>query len=194
VNILGKIQKGNKELGCRDDFDATIIKSSFGFEKENIHNDIPSLIFTLEDKDGVASQVAFNTGSGWQIVDDGRQIEHKFRKNVVRGSMYGFFQERVLVGLKVNMRGRGKPTEADTWTGLMFHWKIEEISPVVSLPNEKTGKIIHLLPTKYLGGLESSNITPEEELLQLFELIKPSIPIATYEKWKSKLLNNSQTK
>jgi hypothetical protein len=76
----------------------------------------------------------------------------------------------------------------------MFHWKIEEISPVVSLPNEKTGKIIHLLPTKYLGGLESSNITPEEELLQLFELIKPSIPIATYEKWKSKLLNNSQTK
>jgi len=194
VNILGKIQKGNKELGCRDDFDATIIKSSFGFEKENIHNDIPSLIFTLEDKDGVASQVAFNTGSGWQIVDDGRQIEHKFRKNVVRGSMYGFFQERVLVGLRVDMRGRGIPTEADTWTGLMFHWKIEEISPVVSLPNEKTGKIIHLLPTKYLGGLEFSNITPEEELLQLFELIKPSIPIATYEKWKSKLLNNSQTK
>jgi len=191
---LGKVQKGNKELGCRDDFDATIIKSRFGFEKENIQNDIPSLIFTLEHKDGVLSQVAYSTGSGWKIVDDGRRIEHQMRRNVVRGSMYGFFQERVLVGLKVDMRGRGTPTEADTWTGLMFHWKIEEISPVVSLPNEKTGKIIHLLPTKYLGGLEFSNISPEEELLQLFELIKPSIPNATYEKWKSKLLNNSQTK
>ena len=191
---MGKVQKGNKELGCRDDFDATIIKSSFGFEKENIHNDIPSLIFTLEDKDGVLSQVAYSTGSGWKIVDDGRRIEQQVRKNVVRGSMFGFFQERVLVGLRVDMRGCGTPTEADTWTGLMFHWKIEEISPVVSLHNEKTGKIIHLLPTKYLGGLEFSNITPEEELLQLFELIKPSIPIATYEKWKSKLLNNSQTK
>jgi hypothetical protein len=194
VNILGKIQKGNKELGCRDDFDATIIKSSFGFEKENIHNDIPSLIFTLEDKDGVASQVAFNTGSGWQIVDDGRQIEHKFRKNVVRGSMFGFFQERVLVGLRVDMRGCGTPTEADTWTGLMFHWKIEEISPVVSLPNEKTGKIIHLMPTKYLGGLEFSNITVEEELLQLLELTKPTISNATYEEIKNKLRNSSQTK
>ena len=191
---MGKVQKGNKELGCRDDFDATIIKSRFGFEKENIQNDIPSLIFTLEHKDGVLSQVAYSTGSGWKIVDDGRRIEHQMRRNVVRGSMYGFFQERVLVGLKVDMRGRGTPTEADTWTGLMFHWKIEEISPVVSLPNEKTGKIIHLLPTKYLGGLEFSNISPEEELLQLFELIKPSIPNATYEKWKSKLLNNSQTK
>ena len=191
---MGKVQKGNKELGCRDDFDATIIKSRFGFEKENIQNDIPSLIFTLEDKDGVLSQVAYSTGSGWKIVDDGRRIEHQMRMNVVRGSMFGFFQERVLVGLKLDMRGHGTPTEADTWTGLMFHWKIEEISPVVSLPNEKTGKIIHLMPTKYLGGLEFSNITPEEELLQLFELIKPSIPIATYEKWKSKLLNNSQTK
>ena len=180
--------------GSHDVFDATIIKSHFGFEKGELPGANPSLIFTLEDKEGVISQVAFDTGSGWKIVDDGRRIEHQMRMNVVRGSMFGFFQERVLVGLKVNMRGRGKPTEADTWTGLMFHWKIEEICPVVSLPNEKTGKIIHLLPTKYLGGLESSNITPEEELLQLFELIKPSIPIATYEKWKSKLLNNSQTK
>ena len=191
---MGKIKKENMAPGSHDDFDATIIKSHFGFEKGELPGANPSLIFTLEDKEGVISQVAFDTGSGWKIVDDGRRIEHQMRMNVVRGSMFGFFQERVLVGLKVNMRGRGKPTEADTWTGLMFHWKIEEISPVVSLPNEKTGKIIHLLPTKYLGGLESSNITPEEELLQLFELIKPSIPIATYEKWKSKLLNNSQTK
>jgi len=191
---LGKVQKGNMAPRSHDDFDGTIIKSHFGFEKGELTGANPSLIFTLEDKKGGISQVAYSTGSGWQIADDGRKIEHQMRKNVVRGTMYGFFQERVLVGLKLDMRGHGTPTEADTWTGLMFHWKIEEISPVVSLPNEKTGKIIHLLPTKYLGGLEFSNITPEEELLQLFELIKPSIPIATYEKWKSKLLNNSQTK
>ena len=191
---MGKSKKENMAPGSHDDFDGTIIKSHFGFEKGELTGANPSLIFTLEDKKGGISQVAYSTGSGWQIADDGRKIEHQMRKNVVRGTMYGNFQERVLVGLRVDMRGRGTPTEADTWTGLMFHWKIEEISPVVSLPNEKTGKIIHLLPTKYLGGLEFSNITPEEELLQLFELIKPRIPIATYEKWKSKLLNNSLTK
>ena len=191
---MGKIQKGNKELGCRDDFDATIIKSSFGFEKENIHNDIPSLIFTLEDKDGVLSQVAYSTGSGWQIVDDGRRIEHKIRRNVVTGSIMGYLIGRIVKDLDLLMSERGNPTEADVWTGLKFHWKIEEIGLAISLPNERAGKIVHLMPTKYLGGYEFSNITPEEELLQLFELIKPSIPIATYEKWKSKLLNSSQTK
>ena len=76
----------------------------------------------------------------------------------------------------------------------MFHWKIEEISPVVSLPNKNTGKIIQLMPTKFLGGFESSIITVEEELLQLLEIAKPTISSATYEKWKSKLLNSSQTK
>ena len=190
---MGKVQKGNKELGCRDDFDATIIKSRFGFEKENIQNDIPSMIFTMEDKDGVLSQVAYSTGNGWKIVDDGRRIEHQVRKNVVRGTMYGFFQERVLVGLRVDMRGRGTPKEADTWAGLMFHWKIEEIIPVVSLPNENTGKIVHLLPTKYLGGLDLNTITAEEELLQLLELAKPKFSSATYDKIKNNLRNSSQT-
>ena len=191
---MGKIQKGNKELGCRDDFDATIIKSSFGFEKENIHNDIPSLIFTLEDKDGVLSQVVYSTGSGWKIVDDGCRIEHKVRRNVVTGSIMGYLIGRIVKDLDLLMSERGNPTEADVWTGLKFHWKIEEIGLAISPPNERAGKIVHLMPTKYLGGYEFSNITPEEELLQLFELIKPRIPIATYEKWKSKLLNNSLTK
>jgi hypothetical protein len=191
---LGKIKKENMAPGSHDDFDATIIKSHFGFEKGELPGANPSLIFTLEDKEGVISQVAFDTGSGWKIVDDGRRIEHQMRMNVVRGSMFGFFQERVLVGLKVNMRGRGKPTEADTWTGLMFHWKIEEISPVVSLPNKNTGKIIQLMPTKFLGGFESSTITVEEELMQLLEMAKPTISSAAYDKIKNKLRNSSQTK
>ena len=191
---MGKIQKGNKELGCRDDFDATIINSRFDFEKENVRNGIPSLIFTLEHKDGVLSQVAYSTGNGWEIVNDGRRMEHKVRKNVVTSSIMGHLIGRIVKDLDLPMYERGNPTEADVWTGMKFHWKIEEIGLAIALPNERAGKIVHLMPTKYLGGYEFSNMTPEEELLQLFELIKPSIPIATYEKWKSKLLNNSQTK
>jgi hypothetical protein len=159
-----------------DDFDATIIKSRFGFEEGSINSDIPSLIFSLEEKNGDISHVAFSTGSGgWRIVEDGRRVEHQVRRNVVRGSMYGFFQVRVLVGLKVDMRGRGTPTEADTWTGLIFHWKIEEISPVVSLLDKNTGKIIQLMPTKFLGGYEFSTTTPEEELIQALKLADPNI-------------------
>ena len=71
----------------------------------------------------------------------------------------------MLVGLRLDMRGHGTPKEADTWTGLMFHWKIEEISPIVSLPNEKTGNIIHLMPTKFLGGFESKATIPEPIIL-----------------------------
>jgi hypothetical protein len=162
---LGKSKKENMAPGSHDDFDGTIIKSHFGFEKEELTGTNASLIFTLEDKKGGISQVAFDTGNGWKVVDDGRKIEHKFRNNVVRGTMYGLFQERVLVGLRLDMRGHGTPKEADTWTGLMFHWKIEEISPIVSLPNEKTGNIIHLMPTKFLGGFESKATIPEPIIL-----------------------------
>jgi hypothetical protein len=76
----------------------------------------------------------------------------------------------------------------------MFHWKIEEISPVVSLPNKNTGKIIQLMPTKFLGGFESSIITVEEELLQLLEIAKPIVSSTTYDKVKNNLTNSSQTK
>ena len=191
---MGKSKKENMAPGSHDDFDGTIIKSHFGFEKGELTGANPSLIFTLEDQDGVLSQVAYSTGSGWQIVDDGRRIEHKIRRNVVTGSIMGYLIGRIVKDLDLLMSERGNPTEADVWTGLKFHWKIEEIGLAISPPNERAGKIVHLMPTKYLGGYEFSNITPEEELLQLFELIKPSIPIATYEKWKSKLLNNSLTK
>ena len=162
---MGKIQKGNKKLGCRDDFDATIIKSRFDFEKEHVRTEIPSLIFTLEDNDGVLSQVAYATGSAWKIVDDGRRIEHQVRKNVVRGTKLGFLQERVLqgLGLGLGMPERGKPTDAEVWTGLRFHWKMEQISWSIVLPNEKPVKVIHLMPTKYLGGYEfKTTILPKK--------------------------------
>ena len=166
---MKKAHKENTELhpNFHDDFDATIIKSWFGFEERNRSTTTPSLIFTLKEKDGGMSQVAFNTGSGWQIVEDGRRVEHNIRKNFVVNSIMGHLVTRVIKNLEMRMWERGNPRDADVWMGLKFHWKMEEIDLSVPLPNEKPGKITHLMPTEFLRGYKFSSVTEPEESLQL---------------------------
>ena len=184
---MRKAQKRNLELKAsfHDDFDATIIKSWFGFEEENLTGAEPSLIFTLEEKDGNILQVAFNTGIGWQIVEDGHRVEHSgFRKNFVSNSIIGCLIIRVIKGLGMRMAERGHPLESDIWIGLKFHWKMEEIDLVKALPDGKAGKIVHLMPTKYLGEYEFSTTTPEEDWIQLFKTYNIDIPSKLLQKIK----------
>ena len=47
---MGKSKKENMAPGSHDDFDGTIIKSHFGFEKGELTGANPSLIFTLKTK------------------------------------------------------------------------------------------------------------------------------------------------
>lgn len=174
-----------------DDFDATIIKSWFGFEKGRLNSTTPSLIFTLEEKNGDRHQVAFNAGIGWQIVEGGHRVEHSFRRNFVTNSTTGCLLTRVIKNLDMPMWERGNPTEADVWIGLKFHWKMETIDLVEALPNGKTRKPVHLMPTKFLGGYEFSTTTAEEELLQLLEPCKEKFPSALFDKLKDKTRNIS---
>jgi hypothetical protein len=62
--------------------------------------------------------------------------------------------ERVIQKLQIPMWERGNPVDADVWVGLKFHWEIEEIDLVTKFPEEKVGKIVYLMPTKFLGGHE----------------------------------------
>jgi hypothetical protein len=174
-----KVQEENRELcpDYLDNFDANIIKSRFGFKEGDINKAVPSLILTLKGLDIDTFNVAFSTGNGWQIVDGGHRVEHSGnRKNFVNASTIGRLITRVTQRLGLRMWERGNPAEADVWIGLKFHWMLEEIDFVKELPEEISGKFIHLMPNEFLGGYEFSNVSPEEELLRLTKSLKTNIP------------------
>ena len=165
---MRKIIGVKPELGFRASFDAIISKSLFSIPRDSTSL---SLIFTLEDKQIGSIQVVFDTGVGWQSFDGGRHIKHPFRHNFLAKSEVGCLIKRVVGDLDIHMYERGLPTYAEVWVGLIFHWKMEEIIlEEKQLPGEKFGKIVHLMPDKFLGG--HKNRDPFEELARLIKNIK----------------------
>jgi hypothetical protein len=121
------------ESGLIDDVDAWITNPHFGTKDEYAEavvaggsNTAPLMfIVDLADENGdiIASQ-GWSIGTGWEVSDDGKEIEHPKRKNVVHSTMYGMLQHRVVEDLGVEMDKYGLPTNADSWDGLGFHWNL----------------------------------------------------------------------
>jgi hypothetical protein len=153
--------------GSNDGFDATITKSRFGNVEQRSE---PSLIMTLEHDDGKKSDVAFNTGIGWEILNGGRSVKNPMRRGFMVYTVIACLMTRVLHDLDVHLYDRGSSTDADIWDGLKFHWKIEEIILGEGRKEGILGKITQLMPTKFLGGHE--NRDRKKELDQLIEACK----------------------
>jgi hypothetical protein len=123
------------ESGLPNDVDAWMVNSRFAKNDKYTQNltvtdDVTvglQFISDLVDKDGtVLGTVGYSVGTGWTPSDDGKEMTNPARKNVVRGTRYGDFQERVIVQLKQDMSKFGVPTKAATWDGMGFHWMLEK--------------------------------------------------------------------
>lgn len=152
---MDKEQKSwDLETGLPSDIDAWIGNPRFGVKDEyaqavqatGAEGGIMFIVDLLDEKSELLGSQGWSIGTGWIVSDDGLEISHPKRKNVVNSSMYGRLQARVVKDLKVDMESRGLPTQAKSWAGLGFHW-MQEPHPTVS-GEEKTG----LMPTEVLAG------------------------------------------
>lgn len=154
------------ESGLIDDVDAWIKNARFGFKEEYANAVMASsgeqggamFMFDLEDENGeIIGQQGYSIGTGWEISEDGLEITHPKRKNVVHSCMYGLLQKKVILDLGVDMEDRGMPTEAATWEGLGFHWSLQPHTTVSGA--EKMG----LMPDRYLGVKGEEALAGEDE-------------------------------
>ena len=156
------------ETGLINDVDGWIANPSFGKKEEYAQavaatgaQDI-GLMFMVDiiDAQGeVLGQQGWSVGSGWIPADDGSSISHPKRNNVVGGSRYGELQNRVVKELGVDMKARGKPTEAKSWLGLGFHWMQQEHTTVSG--DTKTSLMpTELLPERAAGAPAAKAATP----------------------------------
>jgi len=142
------------ETGLPNDIDAWITNPRFGQRDEYVQKvqaaggvgEVIMLLIDLADANGeVVGTQGYSIGTGWIPSDDGMEISHPKRKNVVGSSMYGQLQNRVRKELGVKMEDRGLPTQAKSWDKLGFHWLLEE-HPTVG-GEAKQG----LMPVEILG-------------------------------------------
>ncbi len=127
------------ETGLINDVDGWIANPSFGKKEEYAQavaatgSEDVGLMFMVDIIDAageVLGQQGWSLGSGWIPSDDKLSISHPKRNNVVGSSRYGELQNRVVKELGVDMKSRGKPTEAKSWEGLGFHWMQQEHTTV----------------------------------------------------------------
>ena len=118
------------ESGLIDDVDAWIVHPRFGTKEDYMQAiiDAPEgsgLMFMIDlvnvEGELLGSQ-GYSVGTGWEASEDGRYLTHATRSNVVKSTLYGQLQTKVVKDLGISMGERGVPTDAEVWNGLGFHW------------------------------------------------------------------------
>jgi hypothetical protein len=122
------------ESGLRDDFDATIVRSTFGTDARY---QAGAVVLLKWDLAGVAEDgpfedtVLITLGSNWTTLDGGATITHESGKDRYFGaqSHYGKIIERCKeIGVGEALGARGNPFQAKVWEGLNFHFIRESIN------------------------------------------------------------------
>jgi len=148
------------EVGLPNDIDAWISNPRFGQKDEYAKKVQASgggdgnmfLVDLIDESGELVGTQGYSVGSGWIVSDDGKEISHPKRKNVVGSSLYGQLQNKVRRELGVAMEERGLPTQAKSWDGLGFHWLLEEHDTVGGVKGRG------LMPVEFLS--EKKGITP----------------------------------
>lgn len=146
------------ETGLPNDVDVWIANPRFG-EKEEYSSKVAEassmaaapimfLMDLVDKKNELVGTQGYSIGTGWEVSEDGLEITHPKRKNVVGSSMYGMLQRRVVKELGVDMDQYGLPTKAMSWDKLGFHMMLEEHAVV----GGGTGS--SLMPVTFLGKRE----------------------------------------
>jgi len=146
------------ESGLVDDIDGYITNPRFGTKEEYASvvmqegeiDGVKGLMFLvdlMDDKGEIIASQGWSVGTGWTPNEDGSEITHPKRNNVVHNTLYGQLQNIVVKELGVQMDNYGVPTIAGSWDKLGFHWMLKEHDTVAG----KKGK--GLMPTQFLGKL-----------------------------------------
>ncbi len=152
------------ESGLPNDVDGWMRNCRFGVKEEYMQQLVASgtgaeglmFLFDLVDENGeLIGNAGYTVGSGWKANDDGTEITHAVRKNVVNTSRYGQLQYRAVKELKIDMDQYGEPTVANSWEGLGFHWMLESHETLKQLESGEREKKQGLMPTQFLGVNES---------------------------------------
>jgi len=154
------------EVGLPNDFDGWITNPRFGTKEEYLQKvqvTAPTvgtgLMFLVDlvngDGEFEATQ-GWSLGTGWIPSDDGLEISHPKRANVVKNSLYGSLQVRVTKDLDVKMDDLGLPTQAKSWEGLGFHWMLEDHAVVTRGEGEAPRTAQGLMPTLVLPALKGA--------------------------------------
>lgn len=143
------------ETGLPNDIDAWIVNPKFGYKDEYAQvvqasgGEGAMFIADLVDNNGeLMGSQGYSIGTGWIISEDGLEISHPKRKNVVGATLYGQLQNRVRKELDIKMEEFGLPTQAKAWDGLGFHWMLQEHSTVGGTPKQG------LMPVEFLNRKE----------------------------------------
>lgn len=151
------------ETGLPNDVDGWISNPKFGLKDEYAEavraggtaaEGTMFLVDLLDENGELIGSQGWSIGTGWIVSDDGLEITHPKRKNVVGSCLYGQLQNRVRRELKVPMEKFGPPTRARSWDGLGFHWMLLEHETVGAGP--KPG----LMPVEFLGKKEGLAAVP----------------------------------
>ena len=172
------------EVGLPNDFDGWISNPRFGFKEEYMQKvqlttpgtgaGLMFLVDLLNKEGEFEATQGWSVGSGWIPSDDGLEISHPKRANVVKNSLYGSLQVRVTKDLGVKMDDRGLPTQAKSWDGLGFHFMIEDHAVVTRGEGEAPKTAQGLMPTLVLPerkGATAAKATAPAELSGLEELL-----------------------
>lgn len=140
------------ETGLPNDFDFWVARARFGYNPNYQSGSALLLIWEGESPDlDIEYPVIWPVGKGWESREDGVSAFHPKRQGFISTSMYGRLIDRVLNGLKVDMRSRGDPKKATIWEGLGFHLVTETLTFGKGILEDSGGSTDHLMPTAFLG-------------------------------------------
>jgi len=138
------------DSGLVDECDFFITEPYWGYRDEYQSGEVPLLILGGESPDEDIESIIFPCGAGWEVMEQGRKVQHSKRVRFVKTSLVGRLIDRVCKELKVNMAERGLATDASVWKGLGFHFRREEITFGSGILEASGGKVNHLMPVAVL--------------------------------------------
>ncbi len=172
------------EVGLPNDFDGWITNPRFGTKEEYIQKvqvTAPTVgaglmfLVDLVNKEGeFEATQGWSVGTGWIPSDDGLEISHPKRNNVVKNSLYGSLQVRVTKDLGVKMDDLGLPTQAKSWEGLGFHFMLEDHAVVSRGADDAPRTAQGLMPTEVLParkGAKAAKAAAPPELSDLEKVL-----------------------
>lgn len=148
------------DSGLVDEADFWITEPYWGYRDEYQNGEISLLILVGESPDEDLESIIFPCGSGWEVVEQGKKVQHPKRVRFVKTSLVGRLIDRVVKELGVNMAERGIATDASVWRGLGFHFRREEISYGSGILEDRGGKVNHLMPVAVLEKPAEKKVEP----------------------------------
>lgn len=143
------------ETGLLDDYVGTVKRSWFATDARYMDGNVILLHWEIATTDPEHPEVTekFPVGSGWDSSDGGATVVHEKGKQKFNvQSIYGKIVKQVtaddgtLHAVLPFLKKRGRPTQANVWEGLTFHFKAQDFNYGGDI-----GTKTRVMPQEFLG-------------------------------------------